>query len=163
MKRTKYTKNLFKYTKNLLKSIKKLFKYTKNLLKLIKTLTFIPIKATPMTKKTSTPSTAPHLGSILASHIAKNKVSQASLARALGIAPTAIIGYKKAASMQTKTLWRISRLLKHNFFMDIALLLPDTFSSSTNIFEARDQEIETLKRRIEILEAEKAVLLESRR
>ena len=113
-----------------------------------------------MTKKTSTPSTAPHLGSILASHIAKNKVSQASLARALSIAPTAIIGYKKATSMQTKTLWRISRLLKHNFFMDIAQMLPDTFSTETNIFEAKDKRIAELEEENKILRAEKAVLLE---
>ena len=116
-----------------------------------------------MTKKTNPLSTAPHTGAMLSSYIAKNRTSQASLARALGIAGTSIIGYKKATSIQTKTLWRLSRLLKHNFFMDIALQLPDSFSTTINIYEAKDQEIESLKRRIEILEAEKAILLESRR
>ena len=116
-----------------------------------------------MTKKTSTQSTPPNIGAILADHIRKNKVSQASLARALDKAPTAIIGYKKAASMQTKTLWKISRLLKHNFFMDIAQMLPDTFSTENDIFEAHNKRIAALEEEVKTLKIEKAVLLESKK
>ncbi len=116
-----------------------------------------------MTKKTNTTANPPNIGTILASHIRKNKISQASLARAMSKTPTAIIGYKKAASMQTKTLWKISRLLKHNFFMDIAQMLPDTFSTETDIFETHNKRIAELEEEVKTLKIEKAVLLESRK
>ena len=48
-----------------------------------------------------------------------------------------------------------------NFFMDIAQMLPDTFSTETNIFEAKDKRIAELEEENKILRAEKAVLLES--
>ena len=116
-----------------------------------------------MTKKTSTQNTPPNIGAILANYISENKISQAALARALNKAPTAIIGYKKAASMQTKTLWKISRLLKHNFFMDIAQMLPDTFSTEKDIFATHNKRIAELEEEVKTLKIEKAVLLESRK
>ena len=113
-----------------------------------------------MAKKIKKPSTSPSTGSILTSYIKKKRISQASLSRALEIQDSTLVYYLKQQSIQTKTLWELSRILKHNFFMDIAQLQPDTYSVEVNIFESRDKEIAELKHRIEILEAEKAILLE---
>ena len=116
-----------------------------------------------MTKKATKVSNSPNVGTIIGSYINKKRIAQAAIARAIDIDPTTLAYYTKQPSIQSKTLWALSTVLKHNFFMDIALQLPDSFSTTINIYEAKDQEIESLKRRIEILEAEKAILLESRR
>lgn len=116
-----------------------------------------------MTKKATKVSNSPNAGTIIGSYINKKRIAQAAIARAIDIDPTTLAYYTKQPSIQSKTLWALSTVLKHNFFMDIALQLPDSFSTTINIYEAKNKEIESLKRRIEILEAEKAVLLESRR
>lgn len=46
--------------------------------------------------------------------------------------------------------------------MDIAQSLPSSFETEKDIFKDRDQRIAELEHRIEILEAEKAVLLKSK-
>lgn len=116
-----------------------------------------------MAKTTNTANKIPNTGEILSNYIAKKRISQAALARALGIKPTSVINYKKGNSIQTKQLWKISRLLKHNFFMDIAQMLPETFSTEIDIFETHNKRIAALEEENKILKAEKAVLLESRK
>ena len=116
-----------------------------------------------MTKSVKTATTPPNIGSILRSYVRKKRIYQAALARHLGKSAQTVALYQKQPSIQTKTLWEISRLLQHNFFMDIAQMLPDTFSTENDIFEERDKEIAHLKQQIAILQTEKAVLLESRK
>lgn len=116
-----------------------------------------------MTKNTNTSANPPNTGTILANYIHKKRIPQAALARALNKTPNTIIAYKKAASIQTKTLWKISYILKRNFFMDIAQMLPDTFSTEIDIFETHNKRIAELEEENKILKAEKAVLLESKK
>lgn len=113
-----------------------------------------------MIKKSTQQSKAPHVGAILRSYVRNQRIYQAALARQIGKTSQSVALYQKQASIQTKNLWDICQVLKHNFFMDIAQMLPDTFSTETNIFEAKDKRIAELEEENKILRAEKAVLLE---
>ena len=118
-------------------------------------------KLSTMTKKTSKITKKVHTGNILSSYIRKKRIAQAAIARALGVKSSTLAYYLKQTSIQTKTLLEISHILKYNFFMDIAQMLPDTYHTETDIFEEHDKEIAHLNQQIEILKAEKAVLLKS--
>lgn len=105
----------------------------------------------------------PHIGTILKAHFKTNRTHQAALSRALAISEHTVIKYKSADSIHTRVLWQLCHALKHNLFMDIALSLPQHYATNQDIHQTNLDQIETLKRRIEILEAEKAVLLEVKR
>ena len=132
-------------------------------IKLYKNYIFIKVKARNMTKTVKTASTPPNTGSILRSYVRKKRIYQAALARHLGKSSQTIAKYQKKASIQTKTLWELSTALQHNFFMDIAQMLPDTFSTENDIFEERDKRIAALEEEVKTLKIEKAVLLESKK
>ena len=116
-----------------------------------------------MTNKTSQATTKIHIGSILSSYINKKRIAQAAIARALGVRSSTLAYYLKQPSIQSKTLLDISYILKHNFFMDIAQMLPHTFSTEIDIFEAHNRRIAELEEENKILKAEKAILLESKK
>ena len=116
-----------------------------------------------MTNKTSQATTKIHIGSILSSYINKKRIAQAAIARALGVKSSTLAYYLKQPSIQSKTLLEISKILKYNFFMDIAQMLPDTYRTGTDIFEERDKRIAELEEENKILKAEKAVLLKSKK
>ena len=115
-------------------------------------------------KKTIKPSTdTPHIGDMLKAHFKTNRIHQAALSRALAKSEHTIINYKSADSIHTKILWQLCHALKHNLFMDIALRLPADYTTHQDLHQTNLDQIATLQRRIEILEAEKAVLLEMKR
>lgn len=103
---------------------------------------------------------SPNVGAIVKHFIKSKLISQAALARELGVHPSAVIKYMNQPSIATKTLWKLCHNLQRNFFMDIALLLPPEYKTSQKPNESKDNRILELERRIEILEAEKAILLE---
>lgn len=113
-------------------------------------------KAIKATKKLNT-------GSMLSNYFSQNRTPLAALARALDIKPASVVAYKKTASIQSKTLWKISNVLKHNFFMDIAIMLPKSYTTNEDIFEEKNTLIAQLKEENKILKAEKAVLLQSKK
>lgn len=114
-------------------------------------------------KNTSTkPSTTLHIGDALQSYIKTNHISQAALARALGVQANTVLSYTQKASIATKTLWQICHKLKHNFFLDIAQQLPTSFESNYELFKEKDAQIAELQQRIEKLETEKAILMQVR-
>ena len=100
-----------------------------------------------------------HFGAIVKQYIDKNKITKASLARKLNISGSAIIAYQKSASLKTGTLLELSHALKHNFFQDIASMLPRAYSTDVPVDQTKDQRIAELELENMILKAEKAVLL----
>lgn len=53
----------------------------------------------------------------------------------------------------------MATILKHNFFMDIAMQLPQDYTTTQNIFEEKKQEIATLKEQVNKLQIERDILL----
>lgn len=100
-----------------------------------------------------------HIGTLLHQYLEKNRIRRAALAKLMNINLANLMKMEKKESIQTARLIELSTHLKHNFFMDIALMLPKEYTSTNNIFEVKDQQIETLKKEIEKLTIERDVLL----
>ena len=62
----------------------------------------------------------PIMGKMLEDYLKEHNISQASLARKIGISPTGIINYVRKNSLQAGLLWKISTALNHNFLAEIA-------------------------------------------
>jgi plasmid maintenance system antidote protein VapI len=99
-----------------------------------------------------------HIGTILKRYIKENNVSKAALARALGIGPPNLEVRLKQPSFRTDVLLKISSLLEHNFFADIATMLPKEFSTNKIENQAKDNLIAELELEIKMLKRERDVL-----
>ncbi|MES2545264.1 MAG: hypothetical protein V4548_10290 [Bacteroidota bacterium] len=62
--------------------------------------------------------------------------------------------------MSTTILLSLCHALKHNFFQDIAALLPASYTTDVAVDTTIAEEITALKLEITILKAEKAVLIQ---
>ena len=100
-----------------------------------------------------------HVGQILTAHFKKHRTRLAVLARLMDIALNNLLVYQKKESIQTKRLLEISQHLKHNFFMDIALLLPPEFTTTQNPTAEKDLRIAQLEADNLRLKTEKELLL----
>ena len=99
-------------------------------------------------------------GALLKTYIDLKRIRRAALARILGKSLKSVMDYEKKDSIQTRTLWEICAVLKHNFFMDIALQLPKEFTCGTDIFEEKNQQIAALEKEVEQLKRDKEMLIE---
>lgn len=100
-------------------------------------------------------------GKMIVDYFVKNRIRKVALARKLNRNASHIMYLQKQPSLQTQSLWELCHALKHNFFADIASLLPKTYSNSVAIDSTNIQKIAFLEQEIMILKAEKAVLLEA--
>jgi len=98
-------------------------------------------------------------GNLLKKYLTLHKISRASLARRLGMENSAISRYQKSDSVNFQIIAKLSHALKHNFFADLADLLPESYSKDKTKWMEKDARIAALEREIEILKAEKEVLL----
>jgi hypothetical protein len=96
--------------------------------------------------------TSPHLGKLVKDHITKHKVYRSSLSRYMERQPSTIEYYLKMPTLQTAILWELSTALSHNFFADLAALLPAAFTTN-----APDSTL-PLQERIAALEEENKLL-----
>jgi len=101
------------------------------------------------------------VGEIIRQYLKTNKISSAALARKLNVGDGTILSYQKSSGGNNATLIILSHALKHNFFADIAALLPKTYSSTAPIDNNSSLKIAQLEQEIIILKAEKAVLLQA--
>jgi hypothetical protein len=99
-----------------------------------------------------------HAGKLLQQYIRENKVSKAALSRAMGISPSSLEGRLKKESFKTDTLLKISNLLEHNFFADIAASLPKEFPTNGAVDKTKDELIAALELEIKMLKREREVL-----
>ena len=101
-----------------------------------------------------------HVGSILKKYVDTNKIYKSALARTLEVNASVVLAYEKRAGVNTATLLKLSHALQHNFFADIAALLPKIYSTTAPIDNNLNLKIAALEQEIIILKAEKGVLLE---
>lgn len=101
-----------------------------------------------------------HTGELLSAYYNKKRTYKSVLARKTGIGYQTILQQRKDASMQVDDLVKISEVLGHNFFMDIAVQFPKDFTTNAPVDSAALNEIEALKEKIKQLETEKQLLLQ---
>jgi hypothetical protein len=98
-------------------------------------------------------------GELLSEYYNRKRIYKSVLARKTGIGYQTILQQRKEKTMQVDALVKISEVLGHNFFMDIAVQFPKDFTTNAPIDATTTNEIETLKERIRLLENENQVLL----
>lgn len=102
-----------------------------------------------------------HVGDMLAAYIDKHRIHQAAMARAMNRNLSTVLDYKKRPSIQTAILWELCHVLQHNFFADMAMQLPGTFTSAASaIPDDRDAEILRLQEAVKLLQHDKEMLLQ---
>ena len=102
-----------------------------------------------------------HMGKIIKEYIDRRKVSKAALARKIKRSDSTILEYQKSATLQVGIVLELSHALKHNFFADVAALLPATYGTSVPTDTTKDERIAQLELEVTVLKAEKAILLEA--
>jgi len=100
-----------------------------------------------------------NFGALLEAYFKKNRIFKSALARKINRNDSVIAAYQKRPSMQSSIIEELSHAMKHNFFADLADLLPESYSKDQTKWMERDAKIATLEKEIEILKAEKEVLL----
>ena len=96
---------------------------------------------------------------MLHSYFEDKRIRRAVLARLLNLGLKALMQHEKNESIQTKRLLEICTHLKHNFFMDIAIMLPPEYSTTQNPYEEKDKQIAQLEEELKLIKAERDVLL----
>jgi DNA-binding Xre family transcriptional regulator len=99
-----------------------------------------------------------HTGKFISNYIENKSISKAGLARALNISPQTVEYRVKTATIPTDFLLKMCHALNHNFFADIAQMLPETYSTSTEVIDVKAIEIANLKQEINMLNREKELL-----
>ena len=92
----------------------------------------------------------PALGNYINWHFQENKIKKKEVSDFLGVLPTTLNQYFKQSSFQMAILWRISRAVKHNFFMELGERLNIPFETTKEKELAKqllekEIEIESLK------------------
>ena len=102
---------------------------------------------------------SPNTGKMLTEYFEKKRIYKAPLGRKLNLSINSILGYQKNSTIQTAILWDLSTALSHNFFMDLAVLMPKEFTTEVDLFLEKDEKIAQLEHEILILKTEKEILL----
>lgn len=100
-----------------------------------------------------------NIGQMLKDYFKKRRTGKSALARRIGRTDNAILNYQKRPSLQSGIIIELSHALKHNFLADMAYLLPAEYTNDVPIDTSKDIRIAELEKEVEILKAEKAVLL----
>ena len=99
-------------------------------------------------------------GELLSAYCTRKRIFKSGLARKTGIGYQSLLKYLKSETLPLDTLLKLSEGLEHNFLMDIAVQLPKSYTTDAPIDQTTADKIEALERKIELLEAEKQVLLQ---
>ncbi|PKB16563.1 helix-turn-helix transcriptional regulator [Flavobacterium sp. 5] len=99
-------------------------------------------------------------GELLSAYCKRKRIYKSALARKTGIGYQSLLKHLKSKTLRLDTLIRISEGLGHNFLMDIAVQLPKSYTTDAPIDLSEANEIETLKEKVKLLEAEKQLLLQ---
>jgi hypothetical protein len=99
-------------------------------------------------------------GELLSAYCTRNRIYKSALARKTGIDYQSLLKYLKSATLRLDVLLKFSEGLEHNFLMDIAVQLPKSYTTDAPIDRTTADKIEALERKIELLEAEKQVLIQ---
>lgn len=99
-------------------------------------------------------------GELLSAYCKRKRIYKSGLARKTGIGYQSLLKYLKSETLPLDILLKLSEGLEHNFLMDIAVQLPKSYTTDAPIDAITTNEIETLKEKIKLLEAEKQLLLQ---
>jgi hypothetical protein len=99
-------------------------------------------------------------GELLKAYFDQKRIRKAALSRLMGKKLKALLQYEKNTTIQTRILWDLSAALQHNFFMDIAMMLPNDYSTNDDLFKEKNDRIKELEHQVELLTKEKELLLE---
>jgi hypothetical protein len=99
-----------------------------------------------------------HIGKLLQDYFKENNVSKAALSRALGLNSANFETRLRQSWFRTDILLKISHLLQHNFFADIATLLPEELPTNKETDKTKDELITALELEIKILKRERDLL-----
>jgi len=102
-----------------------------------------------------------HVGAIIKKYFVDAKIYKSALARTLGVNDAVVLAYEKRTSTTTATLLKLSHALKHNFFGDIAALLPKDYTTTAPVDNSNSIKIAQLEQEIIMLNREKNLLLEA--
>ena len=101
-----------------------------------------------------------HFGAMLEAYFKKHRIFKSALGRKINRTCSTIVEYQKRPSIQSSIIAELSHALKHNFFADLADLLPDSYSKDLSKIIEKDAKINALETEIMVLKAEKEVLLQ---
>lgn len=92
----------------------------------------------------------PAIGNFINWHFQENKIKKKDVSDFLGVRPTTLNQYFKQSSFQVAILWRISRAVNHNFFMELGerLKIPYETAKEKELakqLHEKEIEIENLK------------------
>ena len=102
---------------------------------------------------------APDTGEMLRQLFKRRRIYKSALARALNRRYETVLDYQKRGSIQTTVLWELCHALKHNFFLDMAAQLPGEYATDAPVDGAKDARIAALERELEIVRAERDVVV----
>lgn len=100
----------------------------------------------------------PHVGAKLKAFFKARRTHKAVVARILNVNDVSIVRYQKRESLQCRLLWELSLILKHNFFKDLAALMPEDFTSYAPVDTSKDERIAQLEEEIKIITRERDLL-----
>ncbi len=115
------------------------------------------MKATKST--TAQEQTNPHMGQFVRHFFDRNRLPQAPFARQLGVAPSRLSEMFKRQDLKVSMLLALSHGYQHNFFADLAAMLPAHYVPEKPDTTLQDR-IKALERQLEIVTAERDVLKE---
>ena len=104
---------------------------------------------------------APNTGELLKIFFKQRRIRKAALARLMNRSFNTLSTYQKNDTMQTAILWEICHALKHNFFTDIAVQLPSTYTTQAPADTTQDDRIAALEQEIALLKAKIESLMEA--
>ena len=102
-----------------------------------------------------------NVGQLIKNYIDTKRIAKSAVARKIGKYDATIVRYQKNASLKTEVLLALSHAMEHNFFADIAALLPSHYTTDAPVDNTATSRIAELELQVKLLEAEKAVLLEA--
>lgn len=102
-----------------------------------------------------------HIGELVKDYLKSKRIFKSALARKMNKRDTDILRYQKSESLKTEVLLGLCDALEHNFFADIAALLPAHYTIAAPIDTTKDIMIDNLNKQIELLKAREEVLLEA--
>jgi hypothetical protein len=97
---------------------------------------------------------APHVGELLKKYCDEKRIVKAAWARFQNVEKSTVMRYFNRPGMQLSTMFKISQILKYNFFRHIADMLPADYPPGGTM----QQQIDELKKENEKLKDEIAVL-----
>jgi hypothetical protein len=103
-----------------------------------------------------------HTGKLLEDYLKKHRITKANLGRAIGRGGISIVGYIMNRSIQTGILLDLCYALKHNFFQDMANMLPNDFTVTNDLKSGKDKRIAELEEENKVLKIQNEVLMRLR-